>query len=198
MRSIKLIITTIAILTFIVSCQQIKKPETRKQEKQVVKTKVIEFDQEQYLQAALEGNLSIIQKGLEAGLDVDAVDENGFSALTLASYNGHNEIINFLLQKGASVNLPNKNRRTALMLASSGPFNETVKILLNAGANPNIVDNIEQFSALMFASAEGQLEVVKTLVENGADRALKDIDGDTAYDFAIKKGHTNVADFLKK
>jgi ankyrin repeat protein len=48
----------------------------------------------------------------------------------------------------------------------------------------------------MFAASEGQLEVVKVLMANGADASLKDIDGDTAEAFAVQNKHPEVAQFL--
>ena len=83
------------------------------------------------------------------------------------------------------------------MYASTGPFASTVKFLLNNGANVNSVDHGEKFSALMNAAAEGQLEVVKLLLKYGADKDLKDIDGDTAESFASQKNHLEVSNFLK-
>jgi ankyrin repeat protein len=37
----------------------------------------------------------------------------------------------------------------------------------------------------MLAASEGQLNVVKVLMENGADASLMDIDGDNAENFAF-------------
>jgi ankyrin repeat protein len=79
------------------------------------------------------------------------------------------------------------------MYASTGPFNETVSLLLKAGAETNLFDNEEHFTALMFAAAEGQAEVVQSLLKYGADKSLLDIDGESAYDFAMANGHTEVA-----
>ncbi len=50
---------------------------------------------------------------------------------------------------------------------------------------------------LMHAAAEGQLEVAKLLLENGADPSLKDIDGETAALFARNNGHTEVAGLIQ-
>ena len=50
----------------------------------------------------------------------------------------------------------------------------------------------------MFAASEGQLDVVKILLANGADASLKDIDGDNAEAFARQKGHVAVAEYIKK
>jgi len=49
----------------------------------------------------------------------------------------------------------------------------------------------------MHAAAEGNLEVVKILLEAGSDPALKDVDGDNAASFARQAGHIAVADYLE-
>ncbi len=64
-------------------------------------------------------------------------------------------------------------------------------------ANANSVNHVEKWTALMNA-AEGQMEVVKLLLQNGADTNLKDIIGDTAESFALNKNHLEVSNFLKK
>jgi ankyrin repeat protein len=56
---------------------------------------------------------------------------------------------------------------------------------------------LEGFTALMTAAAEGQLEVVRLLLERGADPTLVDTDGDTALSFARQNGHTMVAQLLE-
>jgi ankyrin repeat protein len=58
------------------------------------------------------------------------------------------------------------------------------------------VDSDEHFSPLMHAAAEGHLDVVKVLIAHGADRSLKDVDGDDAVSFATKAGHMQVAEYL--
>jgi ankyrin repeat protein len=71
-----------------------------------------------------------------------------------------------------------------------------VQILLDRGATPNAVDSEEHFSPLMHAAAEGNLEVVRVLIANGADKSLKDIDGDDAAAFAAQNGHLQVVEYL--
>ena len=61
-----------------------------------------------------------------------------------------------------------------------------------------MVDNVEKFSALMFASAEGHIEVVRLLLKHKADPGLRDKDDDTAENFARQNGHTEIAELLKK
>ena len=49
----------------------------------------------------------------------------------------------------------------------------------------------------MMAASEGQLEVLKVLVSNGADLKMVDVDGESSLDFAKSKGHKAVADYIK-
>jgi uncharacterized protein len=83
------------------------------------------------------------------------------------------------------------------MFASSGPFEETVKLLLAHQADPNIADTEKHFTALMYAAAEGQLDVVKLLLTYKADSGLKDAGGNDAITYALKNGHKEVADFIR-
>ena len=147
--------------------------------------------------AALNGQMSRLAEGLEAGIDVNSRDQEGRTALMYAAYNGHTQAIKILIEKGGLVNLADNYGRTALMMASSGPFPATVKMLLDNQADPNMTDSEEHFTALMYAAAEGQLDVVRILLSYRADPALKDIDGDDALTFAVNNGHKEVASLLQ-
>lgn len=156
-----------------------------------------DFNMDVILEAALSGNAAVIEAALKQGYRVDATDPELHTAMMMSAYNGHADVVKLLLDNGAEVDFRDGMNRTALMYASTGPFNETVTLLLEAGADPNLVDSEEHFSALMFAAAEGQAEVVKTLLKHGADPTLKDVDGESAYDFAMNNGHTEVAEMMK-
>lgn len=149
-----------------------------------------------FFDAALNGNEATVMAALEKGVDVDSRDDEGRTALMYASFNGHTALIQKLIGKGASVDMQDGNGRSALMLAASGPFPVSVNVLLGNKANPNLVDREEHFTALMFAAAEGQLEVVKILLKYNADLTFKDVDGDDAITFAGNNGHKAVVDYL--
>ena len=157
-----------------------------------------QINPDSFFQAALEGDITKIETALKSGIAVDVKDAEQRTGLMLAAYNGHHRIVKLLIEKGADVNQTDTNNRSALMFASTGPFIPTVTELLNAGADPNIADNVEQWTAVMMAASEGQLEVLKLLIDRGADLTMVDVDGESAYDFAVSKGHQAVADFLKK
>jgi len=147
--------------------------------------------------AALEGQFEVIENLLREDINVNAADPDGRTALMLSAFNGHSGIVALLINKGAETALVDGFGRTALHYASTGPFLPTVEFLLKNGADPNVVDSEEHFTALMFAAAEGHIDVVKILLEYHADPSLKDIDGDTAESFARQNGHEEVADLLE-
>jgi uncharacterized protein len=149
-----------------------------------------------FCEAALAGNTALMEKLFSSYNDINEPVCEGRNVLMLASFNGHIDIINMLLKAGAKVDLRDESGRTALMYASTGPFPKAVELLLENGADPNLVDDVEKFSPLMFAAAEGQLEVVKILLGNKADATLIDKDGDTAETFARQNGHVRVVEEL--
>ena len=53
-------------------------------------------------------------------------------------------------------------------------------------------------TALISASEAGETEVVRLLLENGADMNMKDDDEYTALDWAVEFGHTSVVELLEK
>jgi ankyrin repeat protein len=148
-------------------------------------------------QAALDGDLKGVEKAIASGVDVNGMDEEGRTALMFAGFNGHSEIVLKLLDAESGIDRRDMMGRTALLYAATGPFPETVRILLDKGAEPNVVDSDEHFSPLMHAAAEGNLDVVKILMEADSDATLQDVDGDNAASFARQSGHLEVANYLE-
>jgi ankyrin repeat protein len=149
-------------------------------------------------EAALAGNTERAATLINHTYNVDTPDGEGHTPLMLAAFNGHTAIAALLLDKGADVNRKDPQKLTSLHFAASGPFPEMVIMLLERGADINSAENADRFTPLMYAAAEGHLEVVKILVAHGADIAMKDKDGDTAESFARKNNHTEVAGYLQK
>ena len=148
-------------------------------------------------QAALNGDVEQVKTYLDAGTNVNALDQEGHTALMLAGYNGHTKIVIMLIEEDAVVDRRDLMGQTALLYASSGQFPETVKVLLDKGAEPDIVDSNEHFTPLMHAATAGNLDVVKLLITYGADLSMTDVDGDNAESFARQAGHLKVAEYLQ-
>jgi ankyrin repeat protein len=147
-----------------------------------------------FLRAARNDNkIEIIREMLESGIDVDVQDENENTALCNASFKGSINIVKLLIRNGANVNHKNAVFNTPLIKAIATHYNprelqrrkfEVVKELLAAGADPNPTDRFDT-TPLMIAAFNGVTDVVKMLLDAGANKHLENHLGETALDFAI-------------
>lgn len=99
--------------------------------------------------------------------------EGGFSGNTPLMYGcagGHEEVVKFLLEHGANVEDHNENGHTPLMEAASAGHVGLAKILLEHGAGINTHSNEFKESALTLACYKGHLDMVRFLLEAGADQ----------------------------
>lgn len=83
---------------------------------------------------------------MKAGIDINARNETGNTALLAAVYcdfkpETTKKIVTTLINAGADVNAKNKHGRTPLIMASICQNSEIILVLLNAGANPKIKDS---------------------------------------------------------
>ncbi|ARO89069.1 hypothetical protein EBAPG3_007990 [Nitrosospira lacus] len=142
---------------------------------------------------ASEADLNdVIHFLLKQGANVDAKDDDGWTALLKTAYLGRLLIMQTLLDAGADINTKctciEYGGYTALMMASfevvsTGVVlteenkNAMVDMLLARGANPNIANNRGQ-TAMMLAL--GSIDKVRALLDRGADANARDAKGSTA------------------
>jgi ankyrin repeat protein len=157
--------------------------------------------------AAREGDLELARVLVDAGADVDAVAGDGKTALALAIFNGNYDVASYLVDSEADVNQADAQRFTPLFWAVDRRNMETapnfpwmvtadpmplIAKLLDAGANPNALVNntprarmregsprIVFATALMRAAFPADLELVKLLLDWGADPTIISRDGET-------------------
>mmetsp|Transcript_9970 Transcript_9970/g.15149 ORF Transcript_9970/g.15149 Transcript_9970/m.15149 type:complete len:837 (-) Transcript_9970:1113-3623(-) len=147
--------------------------------------------------ASAQGHVECVLVLLEHGANVNPIDRFGRTPLQEAVLNGHDQIITTLLQRGGELKLSQQEIASRLCDASAQGSYDTVKRYLDAGASPNAAD-YDLRTALMLSAAEGNTQVCKLLIQRGATKVAKDRWGHTAYDEAIKHGHTGtLANFLK-
>lgn len=84
------------------------------------------------ISAAEEGNVQRVKEFLSKGADVNAKDDQGYTALMWAAYNGHIDIIKELLLFGADVNEQDNKGYTAQMWANEQGYADIVQLLKKA------------------------------------------------------------------
>jgi ankyrin repeat protein len=111
---------------------------------------------------------AVVEALLAAKADVAArTEENGETALILASGEGNTKIVGTLLAAGVEVNAQANDGSTALMRAAYWGHTEIAKILLAAKADVKI-QNKEGQTALSIATRQGKTAVVALLKKGGA------------------------------
>jgi ankyrin repeat protein len=86
--------------------------------------------------ASSYGYVPIVTMLLAKGAGVNRVpdDENGWTALMAAAYNGHAEVALLLLKSGANHSILDKRGKTALALAEMRGQTAVIKVLSENGA----------------------------------------------------------------
>jgi ankyrin repeat protein len=86
-----------------------------------------------------------------------------------------------LLASGAPIDAKDSDGRTPLMHAvlATPPNKRIVEFLLDHDANPNIHDKGQAWTALHFAARDGYSEIVKMLIQHGAQVDAVDVFGNS-------------------
>ena len=100
-----------------------------------------------------------------------------------ACFGNSKEIIDFFISKGININNYSENGHSSLMSACSFGTTEIVKSLIKNGAELNHQRTVDGITALMLAAFNGELNKVEILLKSGADKKIKDKNGQTAYDY---------------
>ena len=83
--------------------------------------------------------------------DVNAVANNGYTALIISAYNGQKSAVKLLIERGANVNAKSKDGYTALIYAAFGGHAKIVEELVQSGAAVNSVNEYGA-NALIYAA----------------------------------------------
>jgi len=106
----------------------------------------------------------------QPGIDLEAHAPNGNTALMMAAFRNNQAAVLDMLQRGAQVN---QKGWAALHYAAAAGSTAIVGILLEHHAYID-AESPSGMTPLMLAAREGQEDVVRQLLEQGADATLKD------------------------
>jgi len=147
--------------------------------------------------AVLNGDSNRVMNLIDAGVNLNAVDNTGTTALIGAVGYGHADIAQRLLQAGADPNVVSKTGDHALGIAVRYKETATAIALIELGANPNSYINQKRREPhnrlLSVAAVTGQAEVVAALVKHGVDLAS---DGPAALNVSLWKGYEDISAML--
>lgn len=148
------------------------------------------------LLAAYRNEADLVDMLVGAGATVDAANDLHMTPLHLACVNSNAAIVGRLLTAGADPNLRIATGETPVMTCARAGSTEAVGLLLARGADVNGKEPLRGQTALMWAVSERHPEVVKALLEGGADATASTVLGSTAMQFAARGGDLDSAQLL--
>lgn len=132
----------------------------------------------------------------EKAIDVNSTLLDDWTALHLASNEGHEEVVRILIEYGANIESETRMNRRALHIACIRGNLEVVKILLDANAEKNPKDK-DFYTPLHFAAENGYNEILKILLEYGATPNVKNYQGNTPLDICLNVETRKIFDEFK-
>lgn len=121
------------------------------------------------------------------------------------NYSGNYPLLFCVSDEGAEILLkhganPDIKFRNQTLLSREYTYKDIVlmELLLKYGANPNHLATYQITSILHYAAANGEEEIVKLLIENGADVNIKNRRKETPLDVAAKMYRVEIVEILVK
>lgn len=190
----------------LVGCQNQKKSATSDTQEAPVEvavtaapqTKTSVVNSQRFYSAALANDVATVEKCITEGMDVNQRDMDERTAMMYAAFNGNVEVMQLLKKHGADVHALDPGGRSLLMIAATCPSSKGLRWLLDQGIAIDLGDTKDNFTALMYAAAEGQLSNVKLLIEHKANPNLLTTENHSAWFFAKNNSHFEVASYLQK
>ncbi len=126
-------------------------------------------DESPVADAVMRGDSARVRVLIKQGLDVNAAQPDGMTALHWAAQRGDAGGAQMLMYAGARVDAVTRNGNyTPLHLAARSGRTAAVKALLAAGADVNAVTTTGAVTALHFAASNGDAATVAALLDKGA------------------------------
>jgi ankyrin repeat protein len=103
---------------------------------------------------SLLGEKKFVQELINQGVNLNAVDPKGNTALHRAASEGRIDIVKLLLKNGSDINAINRDNETALYFAAASGRVKTISYLINKGASTSVLTKTKS-NALLIAIQNG-------------------------------------------
>jgi hypothetical protein len=147
--------------------------------------------------AVESADAATIERLLDAGARIDAVNNGGSNAYSRALYSNRFDLLPFLLAKGLRVDA---DGGVSFRQAVSNRQREAVEFFLKAGIDPDLQtpDMVFPFAptAVQVAARNDDFDMVRLLVDHGADVTLADAFGERPFLEAVSNKNVVLQSYL--
>ena len=145
--------------------------------------------------AAINGYKEVLKILLKNGVDVDSREFcSDRTPLHWAAQEGRIDAGRYLIEQGANINKLNKSGETPLRIAIGEDNIDFVKTLCKFHVDIN--KYATRASALILACAYNRIEIVRFLIERGANINIRNEDNETPLFFAARHGSKELVNLL--
>lgn len=188
----KVILCLAIVSSLLVSGCYSSREKTAESVQQILKLRGYNFDEQGFFAAAQARDLQAVNAFIDAGINANAQDADGRTALINAAARGELDVVNTLLSRGVDINVKDKNGFTALSHAIDAMHDGVEEALLR---RPELDPNCRGKNgrpALLAYVWRNNKDRVEKLFAHRADVNIQDMDGDTALHGAAQTGNVEI------
>jgi ankyrin repeat protein len=151
-----------------------------------------------FIQAVKDNDIRSVKKYIGQGINPNYKDTHERTALMWAVMYGYHDLVRFLLDHGADIAVRQEHANfIPLLTAAENGDLELVKLFLDRGVDVNMQDHYYS-TALILSCKEQHTEIVKYLLERGADPAKRGFLDLDAFWYAFEKKNYRILELLIK
>jgi ankyrin repeat protein len=155
--------------------------------------------------ASYRGNIEIIEKLIENGAEIEVVNKRGLNVMHMASQGNQPASLVYFKEKfDLNFQTPDDLGSTPLHWASYTGSEIAVIFLLSWEPNINAKDregltplHLSVMSGILLRFKLERTRIIKRLLQQGADKTIKDHKGRTPHELASSKGKMAIVEMLK-
>lgn len=143
--------------------------------------------------AAQHGKLVVVHLLVQAGAELDVLNDEHATPLMLAIKNKHYAIVRYLVAAGASIDIRGEDGMTPLHIAAKEGFVEAVHLFVSD--LPHVDVNVQDdggWTPLVWATEHRRFDVVKLLMAKGADYNIQDEEENIALHWGAYAGDAHI------
>jgi ankyrin repeat protein len=198
---VTVIIVALFILILSIVAFNYREPLSKMYFTKMLERRGFPLTEEAFLAEVSKNNEQTVDLFIKAGINKDAANEKGQTALMVASEKGLTNLLEKLIKtQGVALNRFDRSGKTALMTAVRGGREQAVKILVENRADINFMVKSADGAATALQEAvdvpdfkEEHLRILQYLIEKGANVNGKNSRGQSPLLFAVDHGRTEAA-----